>query len=58
MKDKGLAVTSSSGLPCSRIFHLSMDRFKLDWGSGVSLVLKEAERSGIRSLALPVFGAG
>ncbi|XP_059146945.1 protein mono-ADP-ribosyltransferase PARP14-like [Physella acuta] len=57
MKDKGLAVTSASGLPCSKIFHLSMDRFKYDWGSGVSLVLKEAERIGIRSLALPVLGA-
>ncbi|XP_059144163.1 protein mono-ADP-ribosyltransferase PARP14-like [Physella acuta] len=56
IKQDGLAVTSSGCLPCDKIFHLSTKKFAQHWDSGLKLVLEEAERQGVKSLAFPALG--
>ncbi|XP_059146918.1 protein mono-ADP-ribosyltransferase PARP14-like [Physella acuta] len=56
IRESGLAVTSSGSLPCDKIFHLSMKKFGQHWDSGLKLVLEEAERQGVKSLAFPALG--
>ncbi|KAH9499195.1 hypothetical protein Btru_004404 [Bulinus truncatus] len=58
IKQNGVVMTSAPGLKCKKIFFISQDKFTTHWDDGILQVLKEADRAGIKSLALPALGAG
>ncbi|KAH9492135.1 hypothetical protein Btru_048699 [Bulinus truncatus] len=54
---QGFVLTSAPKLPCKNIIFLSQDKFSNCWDKGILMVLMEAEKIGVTSLAIPALGA-
>jgi len=56
---EGIAVTGAGRLPCQKIFHLHAAKSDLNaWSAVIGRCFTEADRIGVKSLALPPVGSG
>ncbi|KAK7479356.1 hypothetical protein BaRGS_00029434 [Batillaria attramentaria] len=58
MQKSGIVQTSAPGIKSKIILHINAESFSNDWEEGIKLCFEEAERHGVRSLAIPAFGTG
>ncbi|XP_059168722.1 protein mono-ADP-ribosyltransferase PARP14-like [Physella acuta] len=58
MAKDGVVLTSAPNMSCQHILHVSQDKFAKHWDKGVTAVLAEADKAGLKSLAIPALGAG
>lgn len=56
-RDK-LVVTSAYNLKCKNILHIDAAFYNQKWKKGYKAVLREAEKRGLHSLAVPALGTG
>ena len=58
-QSEGVAVTSAGRLPCQKIFHLYAARSDVNaWRAVIGRCFTEADRAGVKSLAMPPVGTG
>ncbi|XP_059168726.1 protein mono-ADP-ribosyltransferase PARP14-like isoform X2 [Physella acuta] len=58
MAQDGVVLTSAPNMSCQHILHVSQDKFAKHWDKGVTAVLAEADKAGLKSLAIPALGTG